>query len=96
MGKEFDLQPINDKVLVEYRDRSDDIRDTTSLLIADPKFEGIPNKGEVLAVPKGCTLVKPGDVIHYQMQSPTGFEWKGKKIIPVPIDCIMGVYKDEA
>ena len=78
------LGALPGKVLVEfepYVERT--AKGIEGFVIADPKHEGLPYKGTVLAVGSGVRDVAVGDRIIYKEQSPQGFEYDGKKIIPV-------------
>lgn len=75
-------------VMVEYEPREE--KETASgILIATPKHQGMPNHGRVIQVADDIEEIKAGDFIYYSANSPTGFEYEGKKIIPIKIDDVL-------
>jgi co-chaperonin GroES (HSP10) len=88
-GSRFSLHPINGNIFVIFQPRSDELREG-SFLIAEPKHQGHPNRGKVIAIADDVTECKVGDEIVYD-ENAKGFKWEGLKIIPVHKDNVQAI-----
>lgn len=89
------LMPLRDGVFVEFQSRIEEMRrQYKDLVIPEPKHQGPPDEGYVIAVGSEAE-VKVGDYVYYKSENPFGFHWKGKKVIPITQKQILAI-RDES
>lgn len=67
----------------------------TGLIISDPKVEGKPNRGKVLAVGIDVKTVSVGDFIYFDEPNPHGYNFEGEKVIFVDEENVQGKLEDD-
>jgi len=80
------------KVIIEYIPAGETERES-GLLVAGPKYQGIPDRGKVISVGAGVEDVEVGMNVLFNVHSPVGFKFEGKSYIPVDSKDLMGILK---
>lgn len=95
--------PIYDALvtpILHSEKQANEVKARSGILIQPPKntrmdFEGIPNEGKIYALPASYDgMLKVGDTVYYNMESPKGYEVEGVKFFAVPLDKIAGVMNE--
>lgn len=91
------IKPIGNKVLVTFVPWQER-KTAAGILVPDPKHEGVPHLGRVLAISDAVGregIIQVGQLIEYNEPSPEGFHWKGQKIILVKRENIDAIHMEE-
>lgn len=87
------LKALPDQLLLEwesYSERHNRRLQKVGLFVAtDPRLEGIPNVGKVVASEEADYPV--GKIVYFRKDNPVGFHCEGMRVIPVDIEDVVGV-----
>ena len=64
----------------------------SGIYVAEQKYKKIPNKGKVFAVASNIKGIEKGAVVFFDDASPYGLRFEGKRLLPVNIKKIIGIY----
>ena len=86
------ITPMPGELIVEIIE--DIVKETESgILIADPKFHGLPKHGKVCWVGKGVDKSLVGKKVLYKEDNPQGFWFEDVAMMRIKEDQLQGVYE---